>query len=146
MSRFFRAGSSESESESSEEEEVARPKLTAPSRVYQFSDDEDDTKRVVRSAKDKRFDILQNTIKSMRNSMNINDIAKIMTEYENLTKEYEKSKNVIAKEGIPNFFIKCLADLEEYIQKQWEDTDQRKKTVKVKCKGFSFIETKVEKI
>lgn len=48
-------------------------------RVYQFSDDEDDTKRVVRSAKDKRFDILQNTIKSMRNSMNINDIAKIMT-------------------------------------------------------------------
>ena len=26
-----------------------------------------------------RFEILQNTIKGMRNSMNINDIAKIMT-------------------------------------------------------------------
>lgn len=38
-------------------------------------------------------------------------------EYENLTRDYEKSKAVIAKEGIPNFFIKCLGDLEEYIQK-----------------------------
>ena len=32
MSRFFRAGSSESESDESEEEEIQRPKLTAPSR------------------------------------------------------------------------------------------------------------------
>jgi len=30
MSRFFRAGSSESESEESEEEEIQRPKIAAP--------------------------------------------------------------------------------------------------------------------
>jgi len=30
--------------------------------VYQFSDDEDDTKRVVRSAKDKRYYYLSSTI------------------------------------------------------------------------------------
>lgn len=38
------------------------------------------------------------------------------TEYENLTKEYDKSKNVVEREGIPNFYVKCLADLEDYLQ------------------------------
>jgi len=145
MSRFFRAGSSESESDESEEEEIQRPKLTAPSRVYQFSDDEDDIKRVVRSAKDKRFDILQTTIKNMRNSMNINDIVKIQTEYENLTKDYEKSKVVIDKEGIPNFYIKCLGDLEDYIQKQWEDTEGRKKLAKLNAKALASLRQKLKK-
>lgn len=145
MSRFFRAGSSESESESSEDEVIERPKINVSSRVYQFSDDEDDTKRVVRSAKDKRFEILQNTIKSMRNSMNINDIAKIMTEYENLTRDYDKSKSVIEKEGIPNFYVKCLADLEDYIQKQWEDTEQRKKLTKLNAKALASLRQKLKK-
>lgn len=144
MSRFFRAGSSESESESSEDE-IQKPKITAPTRTYQFSDDEDDTKRVVRSAKDKRFEILQNTIKMMKNSMNINDISKIMTEYENLTRDYEKSKNVIQKEGVPNFYVKCLADLEDYIQKQWEDTEARKKLSKLNAKALASLRQKLKK-
>jgi len=147
MSRFFRAGSSESESEESEEEEIQlqKPKTSAPIRSYQFSDDEDDTKRVVKSAKDKRFEILQNTIKVMRNSMKITDIAKIETEYQNLTKEYEKAKVVVSKEGIPNFFIKILCDLEEYIQTQWEDTDGRKKLSKPNAKALASLRQKLKK-
>lgn len=147
MSRFFRAGSSESESEESEEEEIQlQPKkTTAPIRSFQFSDDEDDTKRVVKSAKDKRFEILQNTIKVIRNSMKITDIAKIETEYQNLTKEYEKAKVVVIKEGIPNFFIKVLADLEDYIQTQWEDTDGRKKLSKPNAKALASLRQKLKK-
>jgi len=149
MSRFFRAGSSESESEESEEEEILqRPTVKAPTRASAFqgfSDDEDDTKRVVKSAKDKRYEILQTTIKSMRNSMKINDIAKIQTEYENLTKEYEKAKAVVEKEGIPNFYIKCLADLEDYIQVQWEDTDGRKKLSKLNAKALASLRQKLKK-
>merc|ERR1712168_1644517 len=109
------------------------------------SDDEDDTKRVVKSAKDKRFEILQNTIKVMRNSMKITDIAKIETEYQNLTKEYEKAKVVVSKEGIPNFFIKILCDLEEYIQTQWEDTDGRKKLSKPNAKALASLRQKLKK-
>jgi len=149
MSRFFRAGSSESESEESEEEEIQqRPKTSAPTRTSAFqgfSDDEDDTKRVVKSAKDKRYEILQTTIKGMRNSMKINDIAKIQTEYENLTKEYDKAKTVVEKEGIPNFYIKCLADLEDYIQQQWEDTDGRKKLSKLNAKALASLRQKLKK-
>ncbi|XP_057294670.1 eukaryotic translation initiation factor 3 subunit C-like [Hydractinia symbiolongicarpus] len=119
--------------------------LTPFCRVYQFSDDEDDTKRVVCSAKDKRFDILQTTIKYMRNSMKINDIAKIQTEYENLTKEYDKSKNVVEREGIPNFYVKCLADLEDYLQQQWEDTKGRKKLHKLNAKALASLRQKLKK-
>jgi len=144
MSRFFRDFSSGSESEESEEEEIQKP--AAPtSRVYQFSDDDDDVKRVVRSAKDKRFDILQSSIKNMRNSMKITDISKVQTEYENLTRDYDKSKAVIAKEGIPNFYIKILGDLEDYIQQQWEDTDSRKKLSKPNARSLSSLRQKLKK-
>lgn len=146
MSRFFTAASSESESEDSEVEEIQRPKASAPtSRVFQFSDDEDDQKRVVRSAKDKRFEVLQTAIKNMRNSMKIHDIAKVLTEYENLTKGYEKAKSVVEKEGIPNFFIKILSDLEDYIQAQWEDTDGRKKLSKLNAKALATLRQKLKK-
>jgi len=146
MSRFFTAVSSESESEDSEVEEIQRPKASAPtSRVFQFSDDEDDQKRVVRSAKDKRFEVLQTAIKNMRNSMKIHDIAKVLTEYENLTKGYEKAKTVVEKEGIPNFFIKILSDLEDYIQAQWEDTDGRKKLSKLNAKALATLRQKLKK-
>jgi len=146
MSRFFTAESSESESEDSEVEEIQRPKASAPtSRVFQFSDDEDDQKRVVRSAKDKRFEVLQTAIKNMRNSMKIHDIAKVLTEYENLTKGYEKAKTVVEKEGIPNFYIKILSDLEDYIQTQWEDTDGRKKLSKLNAKALATLRQKLKK-
>ncbi|XP_065663279.1 eukaryotic translation initiation factor 3 subunit C isoform X3 [Hydra vulgaris] len=145
MSRFFRAGSSESESEESEEEEIQRPKANVPTRSYQFSDDEEDAKRVVRSAKDKKFEVLQVSLKSIRNSMKINDVVKIQTEYENLTKGYEKSKTIIQKEGIPNFFIKGLADLEDFIQQQWEDAEGRKKLSKLNAKALASLRQKVKK-
>lgn len=146
-SRFFRAGSSDSESEESEEEEIIQTKKQAPaaSRVFQFSDDEDDTKRVVRSAKDKRFEVLLNAIKQMRNSMKINDSAKVLTEYENLTKGFDKAKAVVDKEGVPKFYIKILADLEDYVQTAWEDSDARKKLSKLNAKGLATLRQKQKK-
>ena len=53
-------------------------------------------------------------------------------EYENLTRDYEKSKTVIAKEGIPNFFIKILADLEDYLQQVSQNLFSKKIHIKRK--------------
>merc|ERR1711885_28075 len=80
-----------------------------------------------------------------RNSMKIHDIAKVLTEYENLTKGYEKAKTVVEKEGIPNFYIKILSDLEDYIQTQWEDTDGRKKLSKLNAKALATLRQKLKK-
>jgi translation initiation factor 3 subunit C len=84
-SRFLRSGgSSDSESSSEEEESDSsedEQKPTAPAhRVSKYlaagSDDEDsdeDVKRVVKSAKDKRLDEMEATGNSMNNALKIND-------------------------------------------------------------------------
>ena len=64
----------------------------------QFSDDEGDDKRVVRSAKEKRFEALYSIIKTIRNSMKIKDFNKMLSSYEELLKAFDKAKPVIVKE------------------------------------------------
>ncbi|XP_065054309.1 eukaryotic translation initiation factor 3 subunit C-like [Rhopilema esculentum] len=149
MSKFFMAGSSSSESEDSDVEDVTpAPRATrpvAPSRFLPMSDDEDDVKRTVRSLKDKRFEEIHTAIKQMRNSMKIKDIAKVMTEWENMCKAYIKAKTVVEKEGIPAFYIKALADLEDFIQNQWEDKESRQKLSKVNAKSLSSLRQKMKK-
>ena len=61
---------SSSDSEVEQEQRKERPK------AFVFSDDEDDTKRVVRTLKDKRFEEMQTIIKQMKNHKKIRDMAK----------------------------------------------------------------------
>jgi len=89
-SRFLRsAGSSDSESSSEEEsddsEEEKKP-AAAGQKVSRFlatgSDDEDsdeEVKRVVKSAKDKRLEEMESTGNSMNNALKINDWTAIST-------------------------------------------------------------------
>lgn len=45
----------------------------------QFSDDEEDTKRIVRSLKEKRYEELTMTIKQIRNHKKIKDMSSLLT-------------------------------------------------------------------
>merc|ERR1712135_137419 len=89
MSKFFGA-SSDSESDddsrqsSDSEEGVVEQKGRSKPSALQFSDDEEDTKRVVRTQKDKRFEELQKIIKGMRNHKKIRDMAKVLEDFEEL--------------------------------------------------------------
>lgn len=148
MSKFFMAGSSSSDSDDSDGEDVPqvpRARPVAPSMFLPMSDDEDDVKRTVRSLKDKRYDEIQSAIKQMRNSMKIKDIAKVLTEWENMCKAYVKAKTVIEKEGIPSFYIKSLAELEDFVQNQWEDKESRQKLSKVNAKALASLRQKMKK-
>ena len=94
----------------------------------QFSDDEDDAKRVVRSAKEKRNELIQTIIKSIRNSKKIKDFNKMETSFQELIKAYEKAKPIIMKEegGVtPRFYLRILAEVEDLINETWEDKDYR---------------------
>ncbi|KXJ27749.1 eukaryotic translation initiation factor 3 subunit C-like protein [Exaiptasia diaphana] len=145
MSKFF-AASSESESESSEDDQpIVVKQAPAISRAFVFSDDEEETKRVVRSQKDKRFDELKNVIKQLKNYKKIKDMSKVFTEFENLGKAANKAKGVIDKEGIPQFYIRCLANLEDFVKENWEDTEGRKKLSKVNAKALSTLRQKLKK-
>lgn len=47
--------------------------------------------------------------------MKIRDMSKCLEEFEQLCRAFLKSKNIVDKEGIPPFYIRLLADLEDYL-------------------------------
>lgn len=143
MSRFFATGGSDSESESgSDEEPVVRQQ---PAAVFTFSDDEEEVKRVVRSTKEKRYEDLSNLIKAIRNHKKIKDMASIITSFEDLNRAYTKALPVIMKEenGVtPRFYVRCLAELEDFIIEMWED---KKNLSKNNSKSLGTLRQKVRK-
>ncbi|KAI4897525.1 hypothetical protein NFI96_018361, partial [Prochilodus magdalenae] len=119
--------------------------LSTSSENLLLSDDEEDTKRVVRSAKDKRFEELTNLIKTIRNAMKIRDMAKCLEEFEQLCRAFLKSKAIVDKEGVPPFYIRLLADLEDYLNQLWEDKEGKKKMNKNNAKALSTLRQKIRK-
>ena len=114
----------------------------------QFSDDEEDTRRVVRSAKEKRYEQLHNIMKSIRNSKKIKDFNKMETSFQELTKAYEKAKSVIAKEegGItPRFYVRILVEMEDLINETWLDREGRKNMSKINSKSLGALRQKLRK-
>lgn len=95
MSRFFRAGESDSDDSDDYSEEISdseidtddsddssdddeprnatKPGLSRLEKDYSDSDSDDDTVRVVRSAKDKRFEEIEQAVTLMGNKQKIND-------------------------------------------------------------------------
>ncbi|XP_072388517.1 eukaryotic translation initiation factor 3 subunit C [Diabrotica undecimpunctata] len=143
MSRFFAGSDSDSDS-SSEEEIIQRPQVPA----YTFSDDEEEVKRVVRSAKEKRYEELTNTIKQIRNYKKIKDMSSMLNSFEELQKAYQKAAPVIIKEEngqTPRFFIRCLAEMEDFINEMWEDRDGRKNMSKNNSKSLTSMRQKLRK-
>ncbi|XP_050505661.1 eukaryotic translation initiation factor 3 subunit C [Diabrotica virgifera virgifera] len=143
MSRFFAGSDSDSDS-SSEEEIIQRPQVPA----YTFSDDEEEVKRVVRSAKEKRYEELTNTIKQIRNFKKIKDMSSMLNSFEELQKAYQKAAPVIVKEEngqTPRFFIRCLAEMEDFINEMWEDRDGRKNMSKNNSKSLTSMRQKLRK-
>ncbi|KAI0212557.1 Eukaryotic translation initiation factor 3 subunit C [Lamellibrachia satsuma] len=145
MSRFFAAGSdSDSESSSSDEEVPVRP--IGISKPMQWSDEEEEVKRVVRSAKDKRFEELKEIIKKTRNHKKIKDMAKILSDFEEMCRAYEKARKVIDKEGAtPRFYVRYLAELDDFVNECWEDKVGRKAMSKNNAKGLTALRTKLRK-
>jgi len=116
--------------------------------LQQFSDDEEEVKRVVRSTKEKRYENLTSIIKTIRNHKKIKDIPNTLSSFEDLTRAYQKALPVISKEenGItPRFYIRCLAELEDFINEVWEDREGRKNLSKNNSKSLGTLRQKVRK-
>lgn len=150
-SRFFKAVS-DSESESSEGETEAVQQRPAGAGLgagaYSFSDDEEETKRQVKSAKDKHSEQLHEQIKSIKNGKKIKDFTKILPDFEELTRKYAKVKTVLDKESdgkTPRFLIKCLVELEDFVEQCWEDRERRKNMNKNNSKSLSSLRQKLRK-
>ena len=113
-----------------------------------MSDDEEEQKRVVRSAREKRYEALNTLIHSIRNSKKIKDFTKMETHFVDLQKAYEKAKPVIEKEenGVtPRFYVRILVELDDLINETWEDKDGRKRMSKNNSKSLGAMRQKLRK-
>ncbi|KDR11509.1 hypothetical protein L798_14577, partial [Zootermopsis nevadensis] len=116
--------------------------------IFQFSDEEEETKRIVRSAKEKRYEDLTNIMKQIRNFKKIKDMSSMLSSFEELMRAYTKALPVISKEEkgqTPRFYLRCLMEMEDFINDVWEDRDGRKNMSKNNSKSLSSLRQKLRK-
>ncbi|KAF9145699.1 Translation initiation factor 3 subunit c [Linnemannia schmuckeri] len=173
MSRFFRAGESDSDEtesdysdelthsesedhsdsdsdDSSSDDDDAAKKTGGRGRLFEGSfsdsDSEDDTVRVVRSAKDKRFEEIEQAVTSMINGQKINDWVSAQNEFDRANKGLQKAAGIIAQAGVPKFYIRAVADLEKTIQAALEkEKSSSKKMNASNAKALNSMKQKVKK-
>ncbi|KRX58152.1 Eukaryotic translation initiation factor 3 subunit C [Trichinella sp. T9] len=150
MSKFFRGFSdSESESESTEDEVQisSRPSHARPVQSLPFSDSDDDERRVVRPEKDRRYEELNELIRQIKNYRKISDMSKLLSGFEDLCKAFHKARALIDREGggTPRFFLRCLAELEQFVNEKWEDREGRRQMSKNNARGLTTLRQKLRK-
>lgn len=168
MSRFFRAGESDSDdtesdyseelsasesedhsdsdSDDSSDDEQGKRKVGRFERTSDDSDSDDDTVRVVRSAKDKRFEEIEQAVTTMANGQKINDWVSVQNEFDRANKALQKSAGIIAQTGVPKFYIKAVAELEKAIQSALEkEKSASKKMNASNAKALNSMKQKVKK-
>ena len=72
----------------------------------------------------------------------------MLSGFENLTRAFQKAKLVIERDEnnkIPAFYLKCLVELEQFVQETWEDRESRKNMSKQNSKSLATLRQKLKK-
>ncbi|KAH9858870.1 eukaryotic translation initiation factor 3 subunit 8 [Lenzites betulinus] len=154
MSRFLKnagdssssdSDSSDEESEMSDDEGQEKPRGGRFLRGASSGEDSDeDVKRVVKSARDKRLDEMEATGKAMDNALKINDWVAISTEFDKLARMVQRQQNV--SEPLPPFFLRTLANLEGSLTAAVaKDKESKKKMNASNARALTAMKQKVKK-
>lgn len=145
MSRFFRqadddsSSSSSSESSSEDEAPVALTRTTVAGGAaagrsrFMVSDSESDgERRVFKSAKDRRFDMLVATSADIKSHIKNNDWGSLRDDFDNLNKQLEKVRKTDMVSGrpppVPDIYLRCVITLEDRLKTTLEEKPKMSKT------------------
>ncbi|KAL4954306.1 eukaryotic translation initiation factor 3 subunit C [Aspergillus filifer] len=134
-----------SEEESSEDEDAGKTGAGRFMRDVSESEEseDEDVVKVVKSAKDKRLEELEATVKLIDNAQKINDWAVISAEFDKMNRQIVK----IAQSGpVPKIYVKTVADLEDFVNETvTKQKSSNKKMNASNAKGFNAIKQKIKK-
>ncbi|KAJ5579980.1 uncharacterized protein N7459_005965 [Penicillium hispanicum] len=135
----------ESGGDDSDDEKEARGGAANFLRDDSDSEESEDEEKVtiVKSAKDKRLEGLENTIRLIENAEKIGDWAVIATEFDSLNRQIVK----IAQSGpTPKVYIKAVADLEDLVNETvTKQKSSNKKMNASNQKGFNAVKQRIKK-
>lgn len=138
MSRFFR-GDSDSDTDSttsSSDEDVGASRTTVGgvqrSRFLQSDSEDDDVKRVSRSAKDRRFDALTTIANDVKNHIKNSDWSKLQEDFDSLNDSLKKIMKTDMVSGrkppVPEIYLRAVITIDDFVTTTLKDKPKLSKT------------------
>ncbi|KAJ5187375.1 hypothetical protein N7449_010369 [Penicillium cf. viridicatum] len=135
------SGSSTDSDEEGEEGRTGASKFLHDDSESEESEEEEEKVTVVKSAKDKRLEGLESTIRLIDNAEKINDWAVIATEFDNLNRQMLKVTG-----PTPKVYIQAVAELEDFTNETAsKQKASNKKMNASNSKGFNAVKQKIKK-
>lgn len=145
---------------SDEEEDVIAKKQRGAKKFLKTEasddDDSDDGARIVKSARDKRFEEMRSLVRVMNNGKKIGDWISVqnglflilLVEFDKLVKAHGKTVNSFTSSGTvaPRFYVRSLVQLEDAVKAAaGESKDAKKKLNALNAKALNAMKQKLKK-